>query len=277
MRARRWEKLYARYGPGAVVAGGSEGIGLAVAAKLAQAGFDLVLIARRRDVLTTAARSLEEQFDVTVHTESADLGDGATVDTIADWMVRANAGLLVYNAAVAPVGEFAGMSESRLESVVDVNCRGLLRAVRAVTPHLIERGLEEGVRGGIVLMSSLAGERGAVGVATYAASKSFITTLGESLWAELAERHVDVLTCVAGATDTPSFRAGFSGSRVPFGAMDPRHVAHNALKALGRRPVGIPGLGNRIGAAFIGRILPRRAGIRLLSRYTARDTGNRGE
>lgn len=270
----RAEALHARYGPGAVIAGGSEGIGFAFASILAEAGFELVLIARRRNTLNQAAKQLREQYEVTVHTVPADLSDPATPATIHDWMVRSSAGLLVYSAAFSPVGHLVKLDEEQIDAVVDVNCRGLTKTVKAVVPTLTERGLEEGVRGALILMSSIAGLRGAAGIAAYAASKAFITTFGEALWRELVSRHVDVLTCVAGATDTPGMRSHLDGSaqsRVGrLRLMNADTVAKRALRALGRRPVTIPGIGNKLAASVLSRLLPRRSGIRLLSRFTSK-------
>ena len=62
-------------------------------------------------------------------------------------------------------------------------------------------------RGGILLMSSMAGFQGSALVATYSATKAFDLVLGESLWEELRERGVDVLSCCAGATRTPNYVA----------------------------------------------------------------------
>jgi hypothetical protein len=115
-------------------------------------------------------------------------------------------------------------------------------------------------------MSSLVGVRGASNVATYAASKAFTTELGESLYRELAPHHVDVLTCVAGSTDTPGFRA--TAGRPVGGVMQPGRVAKKALGAIGRKPVTIPGAVNRIASSALTRMLPRRAAISILSRQT---------
>lgn len=259
------DKLHARYGPGAVIVGGSEGIGAAVAAILAESGFDLVLVARRPGPLGRQAESLRATFDVTVHTVTADAGDPSTAEVVGEWMIRTTAGLLVYNAASAPVGEFGDLPHSAVDSVVAVNCRGMARTVHTVLPQLVERGLEEGVRGGIILMSSLAGIRGASRIAAYCASKAFTTTFAEALWYELRDRHVDVVACVAGATDTPGFQS--TSLRPPGGVMRPGRVARAAVRALGRRPVAIAGVFNRIAAFAVARLLPRKLGIAMLSRH----------
>ena len=144
-------------------------------------------------------------------------------------------GLLVYDAAFAPIGPFADADADDLARAVAVNVRSPLLLTKALTAPMIERG-----RGGVVLMSSLAGGQGGPHLATYAATKAFTTVLAEGLWWELRPRGVDVLVCSAGAIATPGYQAA-SGAKPAPGTLPPEAVAEAALKALGRRPVVIPG------------------------------------
>ena len=73
--------------------------------------------------------------------------------------------------------------------------------VRALLPRMLARG-----RGGVILMSSLAGMIGAPRVATYAASKAFNRILAQALWYEVKGKNIDMLACCAGATRTPGLR-----------------------------------------------------------------------
>ena len=79
---------------------------------------------------------------------------------------------------------------AEIDQAVAVNVRGPLAFVRALAPGMCERG-----RGGVVLMSSLAGLQGVPGITTYAATKAFNINLGEGLWGELGERGIDVSVC----------------------------------------------------------------------------------
>jgi short-subunit dehydrogenase len=145
--------------------------------------------------------------------------------------------------------------------VLDVNCRGPIVLAHTLGLPMAARG-----RGGLILMSSLAGTQGSPHISTYAASKAFNLVLGEGLWDELGKRGVDVLTCRAGATRTPNYVASkprSAGAPV----MEPRVVAAEAIAALGRKPSMIPGLANRAAALFMG-VLPRRAAIRLMGNAT---------
>ena len=95
-------------------------------------------------------------------------------------------------------------------------------------------------------MSSLSSLCGSAFTTTYAASKAFDTILAEGLWQEFGPRGVDVVGCLAGSTDTETFREDTGGSP---DAMDPRDVAQETLAFLGRGPTFVPGAKNRAGAA----------------------------
>jgi short-subunit dehydrogenase len=128
--------------------------------------------------------------------------------------------------------------------------------------RLLARG-----RGGLIVMSSLAGLGGAGLLATYAASKGFGWLFAESLWKEWGPRGVDVLAGVAGLTDTPHAAAsGVDMGHMP--AMDPKDVVRELLDALGREPCWVAGEGNRQGLAAL-EALPRRQRIEGLSASTA--------
>jgi short-subunit dehydrogenase len=119
-----------------------------------------------------------------------------------------------------------------------------------------------------VLMSSMAGNQGTARIAAYAASKAFNRVLAEGLWEELAPRGIDVIACCAGAVRTPGY-ANTAGRDAP-GTLDADRVAERTLAALGRGPIVIPGFVNRLAAALMGRILPRRAAIRIMAGTTRR-------
>ncbi len=252
----------ARYGPWALVAGASEGLGAEFARQLAARGLNLVLVARRAELLAQLAATLEAEARVEVVTAALDLGAPDLQERLATVVRGREIGLCVYNAAFSLIGPFLEQDLASKLRVIDVNCRGPLVLAHELGGLMAARG-----RGGIVLMSSLAGTQGSPHVATYAASKAFNLVLGESLWDELGARGVDVLTCRAGATRTPNFVA----SRPRTGAapvMDPAPVVVQALAALGRAPSMVPGWTNRFAAFFMGRLLPRRTAIRIMGRAT---------
>ena len=249
------------YGPYALVAGASEGLGAAFADAIARRGVNLVLLARREKELAETAARVKGAHGVEVVTIVADLADiDAATQKVAALDVEL--GLLVYDAAFAPIGPFADATAEQLAQAAAVNVRAPLLLTKAVSAPMIARG-----RGGIILMSSLAGSQGSSNIATYAATKAFNTVLAEGLWSELKPRGIDVLACVAGAILTPGYQQA-EGSKPAPGALAPERVAEQALAALGHGPVVIPGGVNKLGRFVLTRLLSRRAAIGIMSQNT---------
>jgi uncharacterized protein len=249
-----------RYGPWALVAGASEGIGAAFSAELARRGLDVVLVARRAEGLAEAAAGLPTAS----RTVAADLSTSEGLDAVAAATEGLEVGLVVANAAAAPVGGFLDADPADLTRVLDLNCRAPMLLARRYLPAMAARG-----RGGLVIMSSLFGQQGTALTVVYSATKAFGRVLAEGLWAELRQAGVDVVTCVPGAVATPLFLR-VQGNRAPRGTVTPETVAQTALHGLGRRPVVVPGAMMRVASPFMSRVLPRRAAITAMSRATAR-------
>jgi len=250
-----------RYGPWAIVAGASEGLGAAFAEGLARRGLNLLLLARRTELLGALAEKLTTECGVEVRCAACDLADPGLDAQLASFTETVDIGLVVYNAAYAPVGHFLEQSTEALLRVVDVNVRGPLLFARRFAPAMVARR-----RGGILLMSSMAGFQGAPRIATYAASKAFNTVLGEGLWSELGHQGVDVLVTCAGAVRTPNYLKS-AGAEAP-GTLDAAQVVESSLSALGKRPSLIPGFINQLGRFVLGRILSRRSAIAIMGNST---------
>jgi hypothetical protein len=252
------------YGPWALVAGASEGLGAAFADALAVRGCNLILIARRADVLEALAVNLRTTRGVEVRTVALDLASPTAFETLRALADELEIGVAVSNAAYAFVGAFLDHALADAQRVVDVNIEGNVRFVHALAPAMIARK-----RGALVMMSSLAGFQGSPRLAAYAASKAFITTLGESLWAELAPLGVDVLVSCAGAIRTPGFAAAAKpDSKDPPGTLDPDEVAEITVRAIGKGPIVVPGRMNKLARFFLGRMLSRRAAVRVMAAST---------
>ena len=249
------------YGPYALVAGGSDGLGAAFAEAIARRGLNLVLLARNEDRLNQTATRLRNDYDVEVIAIPIDLADSANV-TQRIAALDASIGLLVYNAAYAPIGRFENVSAHQLALATDVNVRAPLLLTKLLSAPMIERG-----RGGIILMSSLAGSQGSPNIATYAATKSFTAILAEGLWKELKPHGVDVLACVAGAILTPGYQQAEHAEPAP-GTLDARAVAEGTLNALGRGPIFVPGAVNKVARFLMTRLLSRGAAIAIMSKNT---------
>jgi short-subunit dehydrogenase len=252
-----------RYGPWALVAGASAGLGEAFARRLAARGLHLLLLARRAEALERLAADLRAAHGVEVRTAACHLGRADLLEAVRRLAGDGEIGLLVYNAAASVIGPFVDRPlEAQLE-VLEVNCRAPLLLAHALGGPMARRG-----RGGLLFMASLAGGQGNPWLASYAASKAFDIVLAEGLWGELRQRGVDVLAARAGATRTPGYAASGPRGRVPL--MEPGEVAEQALAALGRGPTVVTGSLNKLAAFLLTRILPRRAAIALMGRATRR-------
>ena len=250
-----------KYGPYALVAGGSYGLGAAFAEGIARRGLNLVIVARNKKALDTTAARISKTHGVDVKTIVADLAD---VDNVKKRVsaLGVDIGLFVYDAAFVPIGPFAEATEDQLAAAAAVNVKAPLLLTKLFSAPMITRG-----RGGIVLMSSLAGGQGSPNLATYAATKAFNTILAEGLWKELSPRGVDVLVCTAGAIMTPGYEQAESAKPAP-GTLPPATVAETTLDALGNGPVVVPGGVNKIGRFMMTRLLSRRGAIGIMSKNT---------
>ena len=250
------------YGPWAVVAGGSEGLGAAFAAEIARRGVHQVVVARRPGPLEQTAARLRQEHGTEVVTLAGDLADPGTLIQLRAAAGDREIGLVIANAALAPQGSFLDTPEAELAGTVDLNCRASVLLARAFLPDMAGRG-----RGGMIFVSSLAGLQGVAGLAAYSATKAYLITLGESLWAELRPAGVDVLTVCAGAVATPGYQQ--AARRQAPGTVTPEMVAATALDGLGHGFRAVPGTLNRVSALALQRLAPRRAAIAVFGRATA--------
>ena len=250
-----------KYGPWALVAGASEGLGAAFAEEIAKRGVNLILIARRLDKLELLANKLHNQYKIEVRYQSLDLADFQQVRSYIAQLDIA-IGLLVYNAAYAPIGYFEDIPQESLGKIIEVNVKTPLLLSKLISTQMIPRK-----KGGIVLMSSLAGTQGSPKIATYAATKSFNAVLAEGLWKELKQHGIEVIASVAGAIRTPGYQNAQKAKDAP-GTLDADEVAKTTLNALGKGPLIIPGFTNKVARFFMGRMLPLKMAISLMNKQT---------
>lgn len=264
------ESFREKYGPWAVVAGASEGLGEAFAREIAARGVNVALVARREAMVRGLAEDIARGAGVETRAIAADLSERAGLDRIVEETRALDVGLLVYNAGQSFIGPFweTGLEEHLKE--IDVNVCGPMVLAHAIGGRIRARG-----RGGIVLMSSLAGFQGTALVSNYAATKAFNLVLGEGLWDELRADGVDALVCCAGATATPNYQKSAPSAKgsglVP--VQSPEAVAREALDYLGRGPLLITGRANKLASFFLRRVLPRKVAVRIMGQNTRKMYG----
>jgi len=250
----------AKYGSWALIAGASEGLGAAFAEAAAMRGLNLVLIARSTDKLIALSEVLKEKYSVNIMCFTLDLANQIETKGILD-SLNVPIGLLIYNAAYAPIGYFEDIPEEKLAKIIDINIKAPLLLAKWVSKQMIDRQ-----KGGIVFMSSLAGTQGSPKIATYAASKAFNTVLAEGLWKELKRHRIDVIASCAGAILTPGYTQA-QQSKAP-GTLEAYQVAEKTLHALGKVPVTVPGIFNQVARFLMGRVLPRKTAIQIMNSNT---------
>ena len=253
-------EFLARYGPWGVVAGASEGIGRAFSSELARRGLNLIVVARRRTELEDFAALLRSDYGVEARALVLDLVGEDAAARIEEATEDLDVGMLVYNAAYSLIGPFLDAPVEEHLKELDVNCRTALKLTHLFAKRCAGRG-----RGGIVLLSSMAGFQGSPLIANYAATKAYNMILAEGLWEELREAGVEVLACCAGATRTPNYqRSGPSGASAMVPVMEAEAVAREALAELGGGPSIIPGRRNRIASFLMRKLLSRRRAISVM-------------
>lgn len=265
--------LKERYGPMALIAGASEGLGAAFARAMASQGFDLALIARRQEKLEALVKEITGLYPVKVIFFCCDLGDRDAAEQIADAVKEQDIQFLVYNAALSYIGPF-------LDQPVEEQVR--MAAVNMITPmkmihHFGERMVRQG-RGGIVLMSSLAGNQGSGFLSTYAATKAFGRVLAEGVWYEWKKKGVDIVACCAGATLTPNYiqsNPRETGVPAPKPQL-PEAVVQECLSKIGTCPSFVSGRSNKIASFMMKRIFSVKRAINIMGNTTAKMYGVKG-
>ena len=251
-----------RFGPWALVAGASKGLGAEYAHQLAAKGLNLVLVARHEIRLQTLAEELGARYSIQVRKIVCDLSLPDAASQIANQTGDLEIGLLTYNAAVAPVAPFFEVSQEQHLSAIDTNVRTPLAMV-----YLIGQPMRARHRGGIILMSSLSAMQGSALLSNYAATKAYNLVLAEGLWDELRQDGIDVLVCLPASIATPNYLVDLpEGKKSPTQALSPQQVASETLAALGKQSVIIPGWTNRIASFVLRHLFPRQSAVRLMGR-----------
>ena len=220
-----------------MIAGGSEGVGAEFARLLAEAGLNLVLIARKPAPLEQTAEACR-RLGVEVRTLAVDLVAADAVGRIAAETADVEVGLLVYNAGANTCSEhFLDGALTDFQKVIDLNITTML----ALVQHF-GRPMRERRRGGILMVGSMAGYLGSVRHTVYGGVKAFGRIFAESLWLELRDHNVHVLELVLGVTRTPAMeRVGLNFDVPGLRVADPADVAREGLEQLAHGPVFVAG------------------------------------
>ncbi len=250
-----------QYGPWALIAGGSEGVGESFALKLAAQGVNLVLVARKPGPLESLAERVAKAHPVQVRTLAQDLTASDMLERVHGVTDDIDVGLLIYNAgSVSGFGEF-------LDNTADDALRMVRLGVVAPTTlvHHFGGGMRRRGRGGIVLIGSMAGYAGAPDEIVYSAGKAYSRMMAEGLWYELKPHNVHVLGLILGLTRTPAMaRLGLAMNNPAFVPDEPDAVADEAFAHLAHGPLWHVG-GKEEGAKYLSGI-PRADAVTFMAK-----------
>lgn len=259
----------------ALVTGASSGIGQSLARLLAEAGHDLVLVARSTSKLEALGRDLGAAHGVACSVVSADLALPGAARSVFERTseLGLSVDVLVNDAGFGTRGDFLDLDLGTELEMIQVNAASLVSLC-----HLYGRGMRERGSGRILNVASTAGFQPGPFMATYFASKAFVISFSLALAHELEPSGVSVTCHCPGATDTPfAERAGNRNTRLfqRSGVATAEEVARHALRAMGRgERLAIPGALNRIGAFAVG-LVPSRAVMAVVANLTRRLDGAR--
>jgi uncharacterized protein len=247
-----------------LITGASSGIGEAFARRLAQEKHNLVLVARSEEKLHQLCDELMLQHQITAHYVALDLTEFEADKKLfeetekhgfeIDWLIN--------NAGFGSMGDFAGLELERELEMVSLNIMALV----ALTHRYLEK-MRQRKSGVIINVSSTAGFQAIPYMATYAATKAFVTSFSEAIAEENRPFNITVTAVCPGPTETNFFSAS---KAIPFsakGMQTPKAVVEKALKAVkAGKPLVISGISNYIGSV-LGTIAPDSLVTRTIGTY----------
>jgi len=237
-----------------VVTGGSTGIGAAFARQLARAGAELALVARTTNSLNATAELLKRAHAVRVETVSVDLTSVGGVQRLVDALDERgfDADVLINNAGFASYGRFTEQPIATQLQQIALNVSSLVELTWQLLPGLLQR------QGGLIQVASTAAFQPVPYMAVYGATKAFVLSFSDALWAEYGASGLKVLALCPGATDTPFFERVGAEEAALGAKASPDEVVALALESfLSCRPVVVHGWRN-VAGTFAARFLTRR-------------------
>lgn len=225
----------------ALITGASSGIGAEFARAFARRQTDLVLVARREDRLVELATQLREQAGIQTQVIPQDLTAPDAGEKLQAAITAAGRSIdiLINNAGFGDYGEFGQSDPSKQLQMLDLNVRSLVELTHRFLGPMQERGT-----GSIVNVASIAAFQPLPYMSVYGASKAFVLSFSEALWAENRHRGVKVLALCPGPTETEFMEvAGFDklqpGNQPTNKLVSAAAVVDRALEALDRSDANV--------------------------------------
>ncbi|HEY9841658.1 MAG TPA: SDR family oxidoreductase, partial [Candidatus Obscuribacterales bacterium] len=231
---QRPARKQAMRGQNVIITGASSGIGKALAQELAKAGCNLVLAARRTELLQALAAELEKDYGIETLVVPTDVSEEVQARTLIDKALArfGQIDVLINNAGVATYSYFYKDDLAGMRRVMEVNYWGAVYCTRAVLPDMM------GHRSGMIVnVSSVGGKMGQPGIGNYCATKHALNGLSESLRIELAKYGIHVLLVCPTSTRTDivmsaSNNSAFALDKQNYFGMSAERVARETLTSM---------------------------------------------
>ena len=175
-------------GQTALVTGASQGLGLAMAQRLAGAGAKVTCVARSADKLAAVVQSIRDAGG-TAEALTCDVTDSASVDKVVEDVVTRweRLDILVNNAGIALGAQFEDTTDEQYDRIFAINVRSMFRLSRAAVPHLRARG-----RGRIINLGSIMSSTGGPMLSVYGATKHAVAGLTKGMAVDLGKYGITV-------------------------------------------------------------------------------------
>ena len=246
-----------RYGEWAFVTGASSGLGAEFVRQLAEKKMNIILLARREELMNTLAEEVRSQFDVDTLVITQDLTQLTRTDKLLEKIGDREVGLLVNNAGYGMIGSFHTLNKNRQSQMVYLHCVVPILLTQTFLPAMVEKG-----KGGLIFLASTAGYQATPFFSAYGATKGFNLLLGEALWGEYRNMGINVLALSPGFTETGFQKVAGTKSTKSMSVAGPVEVVSLALENLGKVPSVIHGKRNRF-IAFSQRFIPQKLVIKV--------------
>ena len=252
----------------ALITGASSGIGKAFAEELAAGQTNLVLVSRSAEKLNQLAKKLQDQYNIQVDVIVKDLTEPDAPASVFDATKTQGLtiDLLINNAGFGDYGDFAESDRERQVKIVQLNVLALVDLTHKFLPLMRQRH-----SGGIINVSSITAFQPIPYLSVYAASKAFILSFSEALWAENRPYNVRVLATCPGPIETNFFEeANFPATLAANTdkAYSSEEVVRESLKALenGQPTLVMGDIKTQI-RSTLARLVPRKILLNMLARH----------
>ncbi|WP_267384803.1 SDR family NAD(P)-dependent oxidoreductase [Cyanobacterium sp. uoEpiScrs1] len=252
----------------ALITGASSGIGTAFAQELAMRQINLILVARSQDKLYQLAEQLQHQAPIKVEVIVQDLTEQQAAKQIYDIVEEKEISVdfLINNAGFGDYGEFAQRELPRQVEMIQLNIVALVELTHLFLLKMQQRGA-----GNIINVASIAGFLPLPYLSVYAATKAFVLSFSEALWAENQGTDINILALCPGPTDSNFFKVADFPEGFSYKDNDvltsAKEVVKDALEALKKKKSNIVsgGLSNQF-IVNSSRFLPRELLVNLIEK-----------